>query len=1633
MVADRGRCDSDRSGGSGAVHAATKYSRLPPAQPLPNAKYSEAPFDLRVPSLGLDGDFDFDAKHNKLHYSDLAEVLRAVPPFGFLDKPVLNELAKHLVTRKVRAGTVIFDSDNNNSNSNNNNNADFAIVLDGQVSVFVKPGPTSIGQTTSAFAYANGVSSGSDDSYSSEDEEFQHSKPRISLSGHHLLNQVRRGGVVSSLFSVMSVLTESVNLPQKDLANLQTKSATTPTEDTIAASILSSAIKTQLTNLVINPLLAQNPVDSASTAKQSTISSDETPSIIPSPQPRQSSLHHNISINQSHQLPQITSVAMTDTKLLILPADAFRSLKFAPSLQRRTTAFINSPLHSISSNSTDYNVTLAHVAQVLVARFLRVTVSSMEQYLGLKGELLGIERSLSGGSGANIYLIDDSMVERVRKRVAEIRRFSAVESSLATAESLDGATNGIGSNGLGILDDSGFFNDDGYFGRGGGNMSDAAVGAKSPLYGKSQNFRSNSPGAASRSSNTSYVDAGGVRRRHLSKRSVLEVDASESESGGGEIGYSVPVLFPPSNNASTSPSKRHTMMGLSSPVLRSTKPKNQQQQLYPQHQNQPKQQQSYSDFRIVDNRASIPLPELASGISQSNRPQNSQKQQQQLQPGINTLKSQILPLQAKKSKLITIETPGIILEPETDEDRQLAEAIFNSISLIIGITTQDQPENSNDFAGFQMVKNRASIDSLDSSTDDGTESISGYSATSSDFLVGGVGSGLRFSTNSLGSNNSKRPGSKDIALVSLDRGNVLVNEGDRVSGLWYCVDGILEASVKDLTKSKKKSVFLIKPGNLAGYLAAVTGSKSLVTIKAKTDAQVGFIPRAIVEKYVEKYPNIILTLTKRLLLQISPLAYQVDFALDWGHINASKILYRQGEYSDSIFIILGGRLRSIGEKQHTDYYQNKTSSDNSAGATKTKFEIYGEFGPGESLGELEVLTESRRPSTVHAIRDTEVAILPKTLFNALAIRHPEMTIQISRMLAARSVGMLTVTGMVPSMTGVGGGFGRGVNMNPFGSEDGFNEGMLGLLGGASAGNDGNGSSSNAGGVGTVGGNGGAFTGSANPALTAPRAGATSGGSGADSGKNNFNLKTVGILPVNEMVPIGAFSERLKQGLELVGASVALLNNSAVVGKMGKHVFSTIGRLKLMSWLAEQEDTHRLVLYVADGGIGSQWTQRCIRQADCIFLVGLGDEDPAIGEYERLVLSLGTTARKELILLHNERQCVPGSTAAWLKSRLWIHAHHHVQMPLSSRKILNTYDRKNTLLELQAHFQRFYTQATGRVFNPNARGSPNVHTGIRSDFARIARRLLNKSIGLALGGGGARGISHVAIIRAFEEAGIPIDLISGTSIGSFVGGLYARENDHVSIYGRAKQLSSALGSKWNQAMDITYPMTSLFSGHGLNQAIWKCFRETQIEDCWIPFSAVSVNITDSRVEVHRSGYMWRYVRASMSLAGYFPPICDEGKLLVDGGYLNLVPVDIVESQGAHVVIAVDVSLGYDTSPVTYGDSLSGVWLFFARFFPGMTNATYGQIPLLPDIQDRLAFAGSSDRLEKVKAGEFYLHPPVSKFGAVDFPQYKAIYDIGYKYGKEIVRRWEKDGILERRFGIVKEKTEGVRRGTRRASI
>lgn len=141
-----------------------------------------------------------------------------------------------------------------------------------------------------------------------------------------------------------------------------------------------------------------------------------------------------------------------------------------------------------------------------------------------------------------------------------------------------------------------------------------------------------------------------------------------------------------------------------------------------------------------------------------------------------------------------------------------------------------------------------------------------------------------------------------------------------------------------------------------------------------------------------------------------------------------------------------------------------------------------------------------------------------------------------------------------------------------------------------------------------------------------------------------------------------------------------------------------------------------------------------------------------------------------------------------------------------------------------------------------RGLPATTAGgtvlpyLGNDFARLARRLCGKSVGLVLGGGGARGLSHLGVIKALAERGVPVDMIGGTSIGAFVGGLFARETDLVSTMGRAKRFSGRLSSMWRIITDVTYPYIAYTTGHEFNRGIFKAFYNYHIEDMWINFYA-----------------------------------------------------------------------------------------------------------------------------------------------------------------------------------------------------
>ena len=175
----------------------------------------------------------------------------------------------------------------------------------------------------------------------------------------------------------------------------------------------------------------------------------------------------------------------------------------------------------------------------------------------------------------------------------------------------------------------------------------------------------------------------------------------------------------------------------------------------------------------------------------------------------------------------------------------------------------------------------------------------------------------------------------------------------------------------------------------------------------------------------------------------------------------------------------------------------------------------------------------------------------------------------------------------------------------------------------------------------------------------------------------------------------------------------------------------------------------------------------------------------------------------------------------------------------------------------------------------------------------------KKIGLALGGGSARGFAHIGVLKILERENIPIDLIAGTSMGAVVGALYCAGIKINMLEGLSRQLRRSL---W---MDWTFPRMGLASGDKLKQLITLLTKGIAIEKMPKKFAAVAADLCKGRKVVLQEGPAARAVRASAAIPGVFCPVEDGISGLVDGAVVERVPVATARELGADIVIAVDV--------------------------------------------------------------------------------------------------------------------------------
>lgn len=395
--------------------------------------------------------------------------------------------------------------------------------------------------------------------------------------------------------------------------------------------------------------------------------------------------------------------------------------------------------------------------------------------------------------------------------------------------------------------------------------------------------------------------------------------------------------------------------------------------------------------------------------------------------------------------------------------------------------------------------------------------------------------------------------------------------------------------------------------------------------------------------------------------------------------------------------------------------------------------------------------------------------------------------------------------------------------------------------------------------------------------------------------------------------------------------------------------------RMASWLEEQEAGHAFVVYEA-GTSPSRWASRCLRQADRILLLAWADAEPSLGSLGSELAFLGGAPRVELVLLHREADRRPRGTARWLALHPFVR-HHHLRL------------------------------------------------GVPSDFDRLARFLGGTAVGLVLGGGGARGFAHIGVLRALAEAGVPIDRVGGTSMGAMIAAQWARGHSWEEI--RDLQRQGWIEMRPHRL--FTLPLVSVLSARRCEEMLFLMYRDQQIEDLWLDFFCVATNLTRAELVVYRSGKVHRCVGTGMRIPGIVPPVVKDGDLLVDGGVLNNLPVDVMRRLGEGPVVAVDVSASVDLRADGYRKAPTP-WRLLARRFNRLSRRP--RFPNIARIVQRSAMLASDVYAKQAKREvELYLDLPVEGFDLFDVDVLDELVELGYSFAKEKLAEtpWQPEGM------------------------
>ncbi len=388
--------------------------------------------------------------------------------------------------------------------------------------------------------------------------------------------------------------------------------------------------------------------------------------------------------------------------------------------------------------------------------------------------------------------------------------------------------------------------------------------------------------------------------------------------------------------------------------------------------------------------------------------------------------------------------------------------------------------------------------------------------------------------------------------------------------------------------------------------------------------------------------------------------------------------------------------------------------------------------------------------------------------------------------------------------------------------------------------------------------------------------------------------------------------------------------------------------RLKNWLSDLEDQYEYVLYRCPAG-NSPWSRFAVRQSDIVLMVADADSSPNDVVWEPQTLSIrGTTVgRRALFLLQRDR-----------------HAIHHTGRWLVGRN-----------LNFHLHIQ----------------------SGLASDVQRAVRVITGKATGLVFGGGAARGLAAMGVYKALVEAGIEIDWVGGTSIGSIMAAVVAAGMSPDEAISNSRQ-AFKVGKPFS---DFTIPVMSLLRGKRMHRLV-KARLDYQIENLPLPYYCISTNLGRGSRNIHELGSLVDAICASAAMPGVFPPVVVEQELAVDGAILDNLPVDIMQQKPVGRIIAVDFSapipdkVAYAETPSPWA-VLRGRWLPFARRY---------RVPGLTAILLKSTETGTLEEVRRLGAmADLLIDPHVRQFGMTDVKSFDQVVQAGYQRANELLKNWQ----------------------------